>query len=460
MDFLTYRVSALPVLALGYAGLLLAFGAAIWGWRAEHRPLLLAYAVATASWFVYLAGTHAGGVVQTHTLAFFLARAAGQVAIMGLLFFLLISASLIHFETHAVWMVQGTVGVLLLLWNGWGPWLQGWAYPLWFALNTVCIVWLASRCVLRVQALGAGHKRRWLALGAGLLGLAICMAGALGAAQTVSGNTLAQLLYAFFLPVVGWALFVQPVKRLVTSNTGEAEGRLRTTAWDAVTGFGPQDDSIAAAVAGERRRIAQDLHDGVCSQLVNILATLNAHSPQQQHIAQALEQCLVDLKIMVDVIDDADDSLIDALGRLRYRVQGGLDALSIEMNWAVDVYGPLQNLHGNTAKQVLRIAQECLSNVMRHSQATRVEVVCSYLPANNFMLLEVRDNGKGIPGGEAGRPGGKGLSGMKERARSLGANLQIFTKPGGGTRVRLLVPLAPGKPQKRQSILKRERALQ
>ena len=402
----------------------------------------LAYAVATAGWLIYLAGSSAVGVFQNKPLVFFLTHAASQVAIMALLFFFLISASVVRFETHVVWMIQGIAGLLLLAWSSWGPWRQDWAYTLWLVLNIVCIIVLCGHGALKVHQLDSRHKRRWLALGGVLLGLGICVADVLRVGAPTLGNTPAHYIYAVFLLTLGLPIFTR-ASRL--SATLKGAGAAHTTTWDAITGFGPPSDSVASAIAGERRRIAQDLHDGVCSQLVSILATLDTQAPQQQAVALALEQCLVDLKIMVDVIDGADDSLIDALGRLRYRVQRGLDTLGIKMRWAVDVHGPLQNLHGETAKQILRITQECLSNVMRHSHASEVEVICSYLPANNFMLLEVRDNGRGIPRREAGRPGGKGLENMQKRARSLGGHLQIFTKPGGGTRVRLLVPLPASK---------------
>lgn len=144
---------------------------------------------------------------------------------------------------------------------------------------------------------------------------------------------------------------------------------------------------------------------------------------------------------MVDTIDAADGSVVDALGLLRYRVQHSLDKLGIRMIWKVDVEGPLQALRGDRALQVLRITQECLCNTMHHAQASEVEVVCCYVPESESMLLEVRDNGIGIAHREPGQPTGKGLEGMRLRALKLGGHLQIATKAKVGTRIRLLVPL-------------------
>lgn len=435
----SYVQAMLLNLAVSCGGLLLALAASLWRWGVTRKPLHLAYAVAVGGWLVSMLGRSADFVFQSKPLVFFFAQASCQVGIVALLFFFLISASVIRFETHLVWMIQGLAGLLLLVWSNWGPWFQAWTFTLWVAMNSVCVNGLISYGALKVYGLGPLKKRQWLALGVSVMGLGTCLVDVPTVGPAAPANTLVDYWYAAFLLALGLVIFTRPFKWL-TPLTVDAEAQ--STAWSPVTGFGPQNDSVASAIAGERRRIAQDLHDGVCSQLVSILATLDSHSPQQQGLALALEQCLVDLKLMVDVIDDADDSVIDALGRLRYRVQSGPDALGIEMHWAVDACGPLQSLHGETAKQVLRIAQEGLSNVMRHSQATAVEVICSHVPADNMLLLEIHDNGNGIPRLEADRPSGKGLENMKKRARGMVGQLQISTKPGVGTRVRLLVPLS------------------
>ncbi len=426
-------------LAVSCGSLLLALVASLWCWGVARKPLHLAYAVAVGGWLVGLIGRSAGLVFDSKPPVFFFAQASCQVGIVALLFFFLICASDLRFETHLVWMIQGLAGLMLLVWSNWGPWFQAWIFTLWVAMNSVCIIGLVSYGALKAYGLGPLKKSQWLALGGSVLGLGICLADLPTVGLAAPANILVHYLYAAFLLVLGLVIFARPLQWFAPLTAG---AEAPSTAWSPVTGFGPQSDGVASAISGERRRIAQDLHDGVCSQLVSILATLDSHSPQQQGVALALEQCLVDLKMMVDVIDDADDSVIDALGRLRYRVQGGLDALGIEMRWAVDACGPLHSLHGETAKQVLRIAQEGLSNVMRHSQATAVEVICAHVPADNMLLLEIHDNGTGIPHLEADRLGGKGLENMKKRARGMVGQLHISTKPGVGTRVRLLVPLS------------------
>ena len=81
-----------------------------------------------------------------------------------------------------------------------------------------------------------------------------------------------------------------------------------------------------------------------------------------------------------------------------------------------------------------RVAQEALTNVERHSRATRARVLwrCN----GDSAALEVTDNGVGFPDGKAGRLDSYGIMGMRERASSIGAALEVTSKPDEGTRVR------------------------
>ena len=280
----------------------------------------------------------------------------------------------------------------------------------------------------------------WLVFGSSLFGLGICFEDMFAADRLRTGTTLAQYFNAFFLLLI-WLLVTNRVGRPKPATLPGTGQILTHSAWGRVTGFFPDTDFSAPAVTNERRRIAQDLHDEVGSQLVNVLATLNPSAPEQQDVALALEQCLLDLKIMVDSIESTEGSVIDALGRLRYRVQHALDKMGIRMVWMVDVDGPLLNVSGEKAQQVLRISQECLANVMRHAHASVVEVICRHLPESDFLLLEVYDNGCDIASHAAGRPHGKNLGGLRRRADKLGGQLQIATKQQQGALIQLLVSL-------------------
>lgn len=87
---------------------------------------------------------------------------------------------------------------------------------------------------------------------------------------------------------------------------------------------------------------------------------------------------------------------------------------------------------------VFRIAQEALTNVARHAQAS--EVAVTFQEIAGVVALEVRDNGRGFVPGPAGAPRSLGLLGMQERARLLGGTLEIHGAAGGGTSVKLALP--------------------
>jgi signal transduction histidine kinase len=99
----------------------------------------------------------------------------------------------------------------------------------------------------------------------------------------------------------------------------------------------------------------------------------------------------------------------------------------------------------HTALQLLRIAQEALTNVRKHAQARRVQVSLSAAPAE--LELKVTDDGRGFPDGlQPDRVFRRhGLATMRERARSIGGTFTVATGNGQGTRIAVTIPLR-GKP--------------
>ena len=103
------------------------------------------------------------------------------------------------------------------------------------------------------------------------------------------------------------------------------------------------------------------------------------------------------------------------------------------------------NLDPASSIALFRLFQETLTNVARHAQATRV---AARLEAGaSELVLEVRDNGRGISTGEIGNSKSLGLLGMRERVQQLQGQLSITGAPGQGTTVLICVPLtAPHNP--------------
>jgi signal transduction histidine kinase len=263
---------------------------------------------------------------------------------------------------------------------------------------------------------------RIAALGAMLTDLRSANGQAIGVSWT-------QLVFTAILFVL-WLMLTRPV-----ASAGRAPRHS--------SGMAPQ----------ERQQLAQELHDGVGSQLTTIISALDHGSPQERATAAALQEALIDLKLLVDGVDE-EASVVSLLANLRYRTRPLLEAAGIELGWHVADEALLEQVQGPPAREILRIAQECLANVVHHSGGDAVTVTLCHMKAQDALWLEIADNGRGIgpspdvePEDAApaawppGRPGGKGLPGMRRRAQQLGGQLDVHSVPGEGTRVTLQVPL-------------------
>jgi two-component system sensor histidine kinase UhpB len=108
------------------------------------------------------------------------------------------------------------------------------------------------------------------------------------------------------------------------------------------------------------------------------------------------------------------------------------------------------NMEKDTAVAVFRIFQEAMTNVARHSQATKVTVVLRESERSLFgdgsLVLEIRDNGRGITEEEILNPESLGLLGMKERVLTFGGEISIRGEPDGGTTLILKIPQIQGEP--------------
>jgi signal transduction histidine kinase len=98
---------------------------------------------------------------------------------------------------------------------------------------------------------------------------------------------------------------------------------------------------------------------------------------------------------------------------------------------------------GETA--IFRILQEALTNIARHSGATKVEIFLN--KQDSEITMEVRDNGRGISEADLTKSRSFGLLGMRERALFLGGDLEVKGNPGFGTSVKVQIPVRkrPGK---------------
>jgi signal transduction histidine kinase len=101
------------------------------------------------------------------------------------------------------------------------------------------------------------------------------------------------------------------------------------------------------------------------------------------------------------------------------------------------IFGAYRPLPPDTEREILRVAQEAIHNVKRHAGAKSLNVQLEYRPGE--IAVEVRDDGKGFAADASPSPGHFGLTGMRERAATIGGTLEVTSQPGDGTTVRLCV---------------------
>ena len=202
----------------------------------------------------------------------------------------------------------------------------------------------------------------------------------------------------------------------------------------------------------ERRRLAAELHDGVCSNLAAIglnLALLQKQLPQDG--GAGTQRRLFDLIALIDETKaNAKDMTVD-LRPLLLKERDLLSALEeyarkfeSSTGIAVEVSGEKSGRRLPPEKKIalFRIAQEALTNCAKHARAS---VVAIELNADaDHLQMSVADNGIGIDlAGISGRMQGLGLLSMQERAEAIGAEWRIESTPGKGTRVSVKVDAVP-----------------
>jgi len=195
------------------------------------------------------------------------------------------------------------------------------------------------------------------------------------------------------------------------------------------------------AVSSERQRIMQDMHDGLGSQLLTSLAAVERGALDPSGVAQVLRDAMDEMRLAIDTLSPGREGLLEALGNLRYRLEPRFRAAGIELSFSYRDVPDRLDIAPDDALQILRMLQESLTNVLKHARAKRVRVEIRVAREPERFVLAVSDDGSGFDARTASA-GGRGLSGLRRRAQSIGARLGIDSD-AQGTRISLEYPLAP-----------------
>jgi len=199
----------------------------------------------------------------------------------------------------------------------------------------------------------------------------------------------------------------------------------------------------------ERERIARDLHDTLLQGMQGLIWRFQAASdriPPGEPARQLLEQSLDRADKLLEESRDKVKDLRPMSGAVADLAQ----ALAAEgeqltklhsAQFRVSVQGAPRDLHPIVREEGFLIGREALANAFNHSAAANIEAEVTY--GEHALQIRIRDDGRGISEtvlDAGGRPGHFGLLGMRERAKQLGANIEVWSKPGAGTEIDVRVP--------------------
>jgi signal transduction histidine kinase len=205
---------------------------------------------------------------------------------------------------------------------------------------------------------------------------------------------------------------------------------------------------IELATLRERERLARDFHDTLGHQLTTLTVQLEA---TRRLLLVDPPQAATLLEEMQKLSRASMDELRRSLDNLRASGLGPRPLLAALQSLCADAGQRFKiildcNLPANigpippaVAEVLWRVAQECLTNIGQHAQATRADASLSVLPKE--ILLRIADNGVGLPAGAEGKPGHYGLRGLRERVEGLGGTFSLATPPSGGTVMEARLPI-------------------
>ncbi len=338
-------------------------------------------------------------------------------------------------------VIDGAAAVLGWSWTDFHhPW------P-WWALGSRLAV-LAAAAALAARAALASGRRAHLA-GACAVALSAWVwlyvsAFALVMSRQMSVVDINVIGHAVLIAIAGVAL----QRRFVGSLREEALARVRLQQaldertrelqdrWEDL-----QDSERQRSAAQERERLLQEMHDGLGSQLVTARLCAERGVPSSSMVSQ-LDDCIREMRLTVDALAVTDGDLTLLLANLRHRMAPRLHDAGLDLDWQLSDVPLLPTLRGTGGRELIRIVQEALSNVIHHAGATRVRFATRVDEARGQVLLSIVDNGRGLA---ADLRHGNGLRGMRRRAERIQADIEWRAPEEapleGGTELLLRLPL-------------------
>jgi signal transduction histidine kinase len=203
---------------------------------------------------------------------------------------------------------------------------------------------------------------------------------------------------------------------------------------------------LMTAQEAERRRIARELHDGIGQSLALLSVQLQraGHPSSEGKKGSSIEELCARVKEIGTQVSQLSHQLhsseLEFLG-LAVAVKGTCREFSEQYHIGIDCtcFDIPQQLDNDAALSLLRVVQEALHNIAKHSHASSVTVRLRRVDME--LKLTIADDGVGFDANKARSARGLGLISMRERIHLIGGQFEIFSKPGEGTEIQARVPL-------------------
>ena len=307
-----------------------------------------------------------------------------------------------------------------------------------YALCMAATALLLSGALLLLRGRAGPHESVSTWLGTACLAAAAALA-ATGWTGLPAGATWQrlQLMAAGMLLVPALLRLGRAVRALqaVEVQRQRLETRLGDVTAEIERNFAQRSELRVEQVAEqERKRIAADLHDDLGAKLLTIV-----HTCDNERIATLGREALDEMRLSVRGLSGRPMPLGDAMADWRAETVQRLAQTNIQVEWQSLDDEVSHLLPARTYVQTTRILREAVSNIIKHSGASRCEVRC-FADTRAYGLV-VSDNGRGMA--SASQPAlerGHGLSSMKHRARQLQGECVIESGLGSGTLIRLSLP--------------------
>jgi signal transduction histidine kinase len=209
-----------------------------------------------------------------------------------------------------------------------------------------------------------------------------------------------------------------------------------------------QVESRFNAVLAERNRIAREIHDTLAQGFVAVSVQLQIVG---RTLSQSVDTAREHLEEAQELVRTGIDDARRAIWELRSQNPENRDLASqlaqmveriaapSQIKTRVQVHGTYRPLAAQTESELLRIAQEAVTNVVRHAAATEIEIQLQF--TRRRVKMTIVDNGRGFTGDAPSTADGHfGITGMTERAQQIGGSLKVISRAGEGTRVQVEAP--------------------